>query len=98
MRIRQRAQQDSVEDGKNGSVGADPQSQSEYRYQCEYRAFAKNAKGVSDVVQQRLHGDFSRRAGGAHTSTQMCNSNSNAGGTTYQVLEVKGGSSSQVWA
>jgi hypothetical protein len=49
--IGQRLKNDSVHDTENGGVGANAQSQGEYRDQGETRSAAENAQGVADIFE-----------------------------------------------
>ena len=52
MRVRQRIEEHGVDDGKQGSVGADAQSQGEDRDGREAGIFSQRAGSVAQVLQE----------------------------------------------
>ena len=53
---RQHAQQHCIDQAEDGGVGADPQSQGQYRHGGESRIMPQHARGVAQILQQVFQG------------------------------------------
>jgi hypothetical protein len=54
--VRQRPEQDRVDDAEDGRVGADPQGQGDNRHQRKAGILAELTQAVSDIVPNAAHG------------------------------------------
>lgn len=54
--VRQRLQQNGIDDAEDGCVGADPQRQRQQRDDRESGALEQTPNGVADVLTKRVHG------------------------------------------